>query len=50
MKRVIGITSEGLEISNIVSPHFGHCKYFVGIDINNLQIIKIPDKKNINPR
>ncbi|MFX1365378.1 MAG: NifB/NifX family molybdenum-iron cluster-binding protein [Promethearchaeota archaeon] len=33
MKRIIGIPSDGLEISDNISAHFGHCNYFVGIEI-----------------
>ncbi len=33
MKRIIGIPSDGPETSDNISPHFGHCNYFVGIEI-----------------
>ena len=33
MNRIIGIPSDGPETSDNVSPHFGHCNYFVGIEI-----------------
>lgn len=40
MTRIIGIPSIGPELSDSISQHFGHCEYFVGIEIaegNNLQ-------------
>ena len=33
MNRIIGIPSDGPETSDNISPHFGHCNYFVGIEI-----------------
>ena len=33
MTRIIGIPSNGPEISDNISAHFGHCNYFVGIEI-----------------
>ena len=33
MNRIIGIPSDGPEISDNVSSHFGHCTYFIGIEI-----------------
>ena len=33
MNRIIGIPSDGPETSDSISPHFGHCSYFVGIEI-----------------
>ena len=33
MNRIIGIPSDGPETSDNVSSHFGHCNYFVGIEI-----------------
>jgi len=33
MNRIIGIPSDGPEISDNLSSHFGHCNYFVGIEI-----------------
>lgn len=32
LNRIIGIPSSGAELSNNISPHFGHCSYFIGID------------------
>ncbi len=40
MKRVIGIPSDGPELSDNISPHFGHCEYFVGIEILNDKELK----------
>ena len=34
MTRVIGIPSNGPELSDSISEHFGHCNYFVGIIID----------------
>ncbi|MFX1503278.1 MAG: NifB/NifX family molybdenum-iron cluster-binding protein [Promethearchaeota archaeon] len=33
MNRIIGIPSNGTELSDHMSPHFGHCSYFIGIEI-----------------
>ncbi|MFW9819863.1 MAG: NifB/NifX family molybdenum-iron cluster-binding protein [Candidatus Thorarchaeota archaeon] len=33
MKKIIGIPSDGSETSANISAHFGHCNYFVGIEI-----------------
>lgn len=33
MTKIIGIPSDGPEISDNISTHFGHCNYFVGIEI-----------------
>ena len=33
MSRIIGIPSDGTELSDNISPHFGHCRYFIGIGI-----------------
>lgn len=34
MKKIIGFPSQGPNLSDNISPHFGHCKYWVGIDID----------------
>jgi len=34
LSRVIGIPSNGPELSDNISEHFGHCLYFVGVKIN----------------
>jgi predicted Fe-Mo cluster-binding NifX family protein len=34
MNKVIGIPSDGPELSDAISDHFGHCNYFVGIEID----------------
>ena len=34
MKKIIGIPSNGPELSDTISEHFGHCNYFLGIQIN----------------
>jgi predicted Fe-Mo cluster-binding NifX family protein len=33
MSRIIGVPSDGPEISDNISAHFGHCNYFVGVEI-----------------
>ena len=33
MNKIIGIPSDGNELSDNISPHFGHCKYYMGIEI-----------------
>jgi len=35
MNRIIGIPSDGPEISDNISAHFGHCNFFVGIEISD---------------
>lgn len=32
-ERIIGLPSDGPELSDPVSGHFGHCNYFVGVKI-----------------
>ncbi|MFX1338373.1 MAG: NifB/NifX family molybdenum-iron cluster-binding protein [Promethearchaeota archaeon] len=34
MNKVIGIPSDGPELSDNISEHFGHANYFVGIEID----------------
>ena len=34
MKKIIGVPSNGPKLSDSISDHFGHCNYFVGININ----------------
>ena len=33
MNQVIGIPSDGPELSDAISEHFGHCRYYVGIEV-----------------
>ena len=33
MRKIIGIPADGPELSDKVSLHFGHCNYFVGVEI-----------------
>jgi predicted Fe-Mo cluster-binding NifX family protein len=35
MKKIIGIPSNGPELSDTISEHFGHCNYFLGIQLND---------------
>jgi predicted Fe-Mo cluster-binding NifX family protein len=34
MSRIIGLPADGPELSDNISGHFGHCKYFVGVKVN----------------
>ncbi|MFX0003523.1 MAG: NifB/NifX family molybdenum-iron cluster-binding protein [Candidatus Hodarchaeota archaeon] len=34
MNRIVGVPSDGIKLSDNLSPHFGHCRYFIGIEIN----------------
>lgn len=34
MKKIIGIASNGPDLSDTISEHFGHCNYFVGVDVD----------------
>ena len=34
MKKIIGIPSNGPELTDTISEHFGHCNYFLGVQIN----------------
>ncbi len=40
MNKVIGIPSDGPELSDTISDHFGHCRYFVGIEIDEEKNVK----------
>jgi predicted Fe-Mo cluster-binding NifX family protein len=40
MNTVIGIPSDGPELSDVISDHFGHCRYFVGIEIDEEKNLK----------
>ena len=40
MNKVIGIPSNGPELSDAISDHFGHCRYFVGIEIDEGKNLK----------
>ncbi len=40
MNKVIGIPSNGPELSDAISDHFGHCRYFVGIEIDEEKNLK----------
>ncbi|MFX1345990.1 MAG: NifB/NifX family molybdenum-iron cluster-binding protein [Promethearchaeota archaeon] len=33
MIRIVGIPAEGSELSDNISAHFGHCPYFMGVEI-----------------
>jgi len=48
MSRIIGIPSDGTELSDTISPHFGHCRYFIGIEIfegsNIKKVFTLPNK------
>ena len=34
MNKVIGFPADGPELSDKLSEHFGHCSYFVGVEID----------------
>ena len=38
--KLIGIPSDGPELSDNISEHFGHCNYYVGIEIDKEQNFK----------
>jgi len=40
MNKVVGIPSNGPELSDSISDHFGHCRYFVGIEIDEEKNLK----------
>ncbi len=40
MSKTIGIPADGPELSDKISSHFGHCNYFVGINVDNDNILK----------
>ena len=40
MSKIIGVPSEGPELSDNISGHFGHCRYFVGVEISEDNKIK----------
>ena len=49
MTRIIGIPSNGLKLSDSISQHFGHCKFFLGIAISDKnQTKKIFELDNSN--
>jgi len=34
MKKTIAFPSQGPNLSDNLSPHFGHCKYWIGVEID----------------
>jgi len=40
MNKVVGIPSDGPELSDAISEHFGHCRYYVGIEIDGEKNVK----------
>lgn len=34
MKKIIGFPASGPELTDAVSGHFGHCQYFVGVELD----------------
>ncbi len=40
MKKIIGIPADGPELTDKVSLHFGHCDYFVGVEVTEDSKIK----------
>jgi len=47
MKRIVAIPSDGPDLSDRISEHFGHCNYYVGVEIdenkNMKQVFSIPN-------
>jgi predicted Fe-Mo cluster-binding NifX family protein len=41
LSKVIGIPSNGPELSDYLSEHFGHARYFVGIKLNDQSYEKV---------
>ncbi|MHA1272165.1 MAG: NifB/NifX family molybdenum-iron cluster-binding protein [Promethearchaeota archaeon] len=39
MKRIIGVPAIGPDLSDPISEHFGHCAYFVGVEVEDNMII-----------
>ncbi|MBY8984931.1 MAG: NifB/NifX family molybdenum-iron cluster-binding protein [Candidatus Lokiarchaeota archaeon] len=49
MIKIVGIPSNGPKLSDNISQHFGHCKFFVGVEISdNNQPKKIFELDNSN--
>ncbi|MFW9938058.1 MAG: NifB/NifX family molybdenum-iron cluster-binding protein [Candidatus Thorarchaeota archaeon] len=47
MKKILGLTSNGPDLIDTISEHFGHCNYFIGIEIDaNNNYKKIFSLKN----
>ncbi|MFX1392964.1 MAG: NifB/NifX family molybdenum-iron cluster-binding protein [Promethearchaeota archaeon] len=40
MNKVIGIPANGPELLDNISEHFGHCSYFVGIELDEKKNLK----------
>lgn len=41
MARTIGIPANGPELTDKISEHFGHCNYFVGVELDDNTNMKI---------
>ena len=41
MKRIIGLPADGPELSDPISGHFGHCNYFVGVAIEEDDVMSV---------
>lgn len=47
MTKIVGLPANGPSLSDDISEHFGHCKYFVGIEIDeNSNIKKVFSSEN----
>ena len=33
MNRIVGLPADGTELTDNISPHFGHCRYFIGVEL-----------------
>lgn len=40
MSKIIGIPANGPDLSDPISEHFGHCSYFVGVEIDDQNNLK----------
>ena len=40
MNKIIGIPANGPELIDNISEHFGHCSYFVGVEIDKKKNLK----------
>ena len=40
MNKIIGFPADGPELSDNLSEHFGHCSYFVGVEIDEYNSFK----------
>jgi predicted Fe-Mo cluster-binding NifX family protein len=46
MRKVIGIPSDGPDLTDSISAHFGHCRYFVGVELEGENVKKLFSLEN----